>query len=155
MHDEARDPLTGQQREPAVEVHLGAQAALGAVVDVAGDDEEGGPALEGELDDRVERLQRRLPQGIGDERREVVDVAERRVEVQIGRVDKAERRPGAVGHHGEATDWLPHPPTVAAGEATPLPVRSVDGSRRRSRCTSGQMYESWKVTGGTPSAASK
>ena len=60
VHDEARDTGVRQAGEAVPEAQLRPQAPLGPVVDVAGDDEEGGLALQAQLDEGVERGQRGL-----------------------------------------------------------------------------------------------
>jgi hypothetical protein len=60
VHHKGRDSRIGQSCQSLSEADLGAKSADRAVVDVAGDQQERGVALEGEVDDRVKRIQRGL-----------------------------------------------------------------------------------------------
>ena len=98
VDDEARDAGRSEPGETVAEPELGAKPALGAVVHVAGDEQERRVAFEREVDDGVEGLQRGLAQGVRDEWGHLPDALERCVQVEVGRVDEAER--AAIGSHG-------------------------------------------------------
>ena len=66
-----------------------AHAAVGAVVDVAGDDHEGGVARQRQVDQRLQRAQRGVAQQAGDPRVDALDALERRVEMEVSGVDEA------------------------------------------------------------------
>ena len=55
VHDEARDARGRESGETVAEPELRPKPSLRPVVDVAGDDEEGGPPLEAQIHERVER----------------------------------------------------------------------------------------------------
>ncbi len=66
VDDEGPDAGVRESAEAVAKAQLGAYSPLGSVVDVAGDDEEGGLTFEAELDEVVEGLERCLPQRIAD-----------------------------------------------------------------------------------------
>ena len=76
--------------EPGEEAQLRSHSAVGAIVDVASDEQEGRLALDGEGDDVVPSLQRRFLKRLRYAGRRPGDSLERRIEMQIGRVDKSE-----------------------------------------------------------------
>ena len=80
----------GQPFEPAPKPQLRPDAAVGSVVHIPGDDQEGRSAIQAQSDEVVEGFERCLPQGPGDRGRRLADAFERRVEMQVGGVNKAE-----------------------------------------------------------------
>ncbi len=76
----------------AQESQLSAHAAAGAIVDIAGEDDEGGLALDSHPHERVESFERGVAQPRGDLRRHTSDHGERRVQMKIGGMDETEGR---------------------------------------------------------------
>lgn len=74
---------------------------FGTVVDVAGENQELGPAFDRQLNEIVKGVQRSVPKPVAELVVYAAEALERRVEVQVGGVDEAEphrvrtRREGA------------------------------------------------------------
>jgi len=86
--DEDVDAGLGEPVHLGAEPQLGAQALVGGVVGVAGDDEERRLALEAHVDDAAKRLVGRVGQLATDARVCGGDALERRIEMQVGGVNE-------------------------------------------------------------------
>ena len=91
--DKRTDALLVQPLQPLDELPLGTQAALRAVVHVAGDKQRVYPFTDAQVDDVVVRPERRIGYLARDAlRRGVAQPLEGAVEVQVGGVDESEQR---------------------------------------------------------------
>ena len=123
MYDKARDARVRQAGQAVAKAQLCPKTALGPVIDVAGDYEKSHSPLETQLDERVESGERGLPKLSGDVWSCRTDALERRIKMQVCRVDETEvGSPGGIIHRSEAT-WGVYcrsviPPTVSTRTGT-------------------------------------
>src|SRR5947207_1400020 len=90
MRDKNWNAAVGQPLDAAQESKLRPNTAVGGVVDIAGEHDEGGLALDRHPDQRVEGFERGIAQSAGDLGRDTADSGEWRIEMQIGRVHETE-----------------------------------------------------------------
>ncbi|OPZ46025.1 MAG: hypothetical protein BWY94_00939 [Actinobacteria bacterium ADurb.BinA094] len=105
VDDEGADAGLVQTPHAGEKADLRAQPALGAVVDVAGEEHEQHLALERQVDEPLPRLQGRLAQGPGHAGGRPGDALERRIQMKVGGVYEAER----VRHRTPSRDEDPCP----------------------------------------------
>ncbi len=104
MHDEAGDARGRQAGEAVAEPHLCPKPAFGPVIDVAGDHEESDAPLQAQVDEGVERGERGFTKLFGHVWSGRTDAFERRIKMQVCRVDETEvGSPGGIIHQSEAT----------------------------------------------------
>ncbi|CAB4955068.1 unannotated protein [freshwater metagenome] len=90
VHDERGDPGVAQPLQPGAHPQLRPQPPVGPVVQVTGEHDERDLLVQCQVDERVPRPQRGVPQCLLHVRRDPPEPGEGRVEVQVGGVEEAE-----------------------------------------------------------------